>query len=170
LHFKKVILLIIHYKIKNCVHSRFKVQLLSVEWRAYVRTKAQRDVSKRKFVVMDDLDAYMDLGWDLGGKSVSVSEQEGGGIGGQNLNLFFSQDLGLLWALSWSQILKNVKQFQKCSITGPNYPVVGCFFAFLSPHCKDHYRVNVMVPSCLHTYQLHFGFWTDYNIGVLSVW
>jgi hypothetical protein len=36
-------------------------------------------------------------------------------------------------------------------------------------HCKDHYRVYVMVPSCLHTYQLQFGFWTDYYIGFLSV-
>jgi hypothetical protein len=29
---------------------------------------------------------------------------------------------------------------------------------FDSMHCKDHYRVYVMLPSCLHTYQLQFGF------------
>jgi hypothetical protein len=36
-------------------------------------------------------------------------------------------------------------------------------------HCNNSYLVFVMVPSCLHTYQLQFGFLTEYYIGFLSV-
>jgi hypothetical protein len=36
-------------------------------------------------------------------------------------------------------------------------------------HCNNSYRVFVMVPSCLHNYQLQFGVLIVYYIEFMSV-